>query len=1131
VADTSAYLQQLAGWIGRALANSEGLFAQFSTESLGLRLPDAVIADAGVAGALQHAKAAAQNMDAVTQGLDAPAGSGDDEGRYVRYGAGIAEYFVRLTELSARVSQAITPATVPDPAERAAAAQFASALYERLASLVLASMLTETAPPIALVLKLMGLLRWEWKPADPAVPQGRDYVDLGLELFRVSMLISDPERHFRESPVRWGAADFDPTSFFRIYQRLFHVETNVRLVTMDNDPALLQPPFLVRRQSALAPPGLEVRIAALPPPIDLRTELNTQWGIGLKTSVDLASAAVLTIKPPLDITLAPDIGQPSGQLELYANRNDDARPFDILDAGGFRLAANDARFGVGFKAAWQASNAAITPLVSASVSGGKVSLDTSNADGFIGTLLGSAKLEGQFDLAADWNASDGLRITGSGGIEIALPIHKSLGPVDFNTLYIGLVIGGDSGLALETSAGLGGHLGPVTAVVDRIGTLTHIRFAEHSDGSFGPFDLSTSFKAPNGVGLVIDAGAVKGGGYLFFDPDRGEYAGCVDLVFSGVVALKAIGIITTKAPDGGPGFSLLVVMSVEFGTGIQLGLGFTLLAVGGIVGVNRSINLTALMDGVRTDAVSSALFPRDIIANAQKIVSDLSTLFPPRNGTSLIGPMAKLGWGTPKLLTLSLGVLIEIPGNVAIIGVLKVALPTEDQPVVKLQVNFAGAIEFDRKRLYFYASLFDSRVVFVPVVGDMGVLSDYSDDDPSLVVSVGGFHPRFDPPPLPFPAPKEVSLDLLNKPGARVRLDGYFAVTSNTTQFGAKVDVYFGLSALNVQGHFAFDALFQRSPFRCIIDFNASLSAKVFGVGLFSVGVKGTLDGPGPWHVKGHGSISLLFWDIGVDFEQTWGDPFGSLLDVIEVLALAAAELAKDESWRAILPPASDLRVSVRSRAPDEGALVLHPLGVLRVAQRALPLTITLDKIGDRKPSDVNRVTLAAAAGSLVKSDDAYELFAPAQFQDFSDADKLSKPSFAPEQSGIDLSSGADLASSLSLSRSVRYEEIILDANAQRFAQPPSSGGPLFDFFRKGAAVGKCAVSQASKRRLSPFTDGVAVVAESYTVAFAADNRAVAADAAAFRSEARAREYMNRMLAQNAALADTLHVIPAFEAA
>ena len=37
------------------------------------------------------------------------------------------------------------------------------------------------------------------------------------------------------------------------------------------------------------------------------------------------------------------------------------------------------------------------------------------------------------------------------------------------------------------------------------------------------------FKPPNGVGLSIDAGVVKGGGYLFLDADTGEYAGALEL--------------------------------------------------------------------------------------------------------------------------------------------------------------------------------------------------------------------------------------------------------------------------------------------------------------------------------------------------------------------------------------------------------------------------------------------------------------------------------------------------------------------------------------------------------------------------------------------------------------------------
>ena len=53
-------------------------------------------------------------------------------------------------------------------------------------------------------------------------------------------------------------------------------------------------------------------------------------------------------------------------------------------------------------------------------------------------------------------------------------------------------------------------------------------------------------------------------------------------MFAEFLAIRAIGFITTKNPDGSPGFSLLIILSVEFGTGIQLGFGFTLIAVGGL---------------------------------------------------------------------------------------------------------------------------------------------------------------------------------------------------------------------------------------------------------------------------------------------------------------------------------------------------------------------------------------------------------------------------------------------------------------------------------------------------------------------------------------------------------------------
>ena len=66
-------------------------------------------------------------------------------------------------------------------------------------------------------------------------------------------------------------------------------------------------------------------------------------------------------------------------------------------------------------------------------------------------------------------------------------------------------------------------------------------------------------------------------------------------------------------------------------------------------------------------------------------------------------------------------------------------------------------------------------------------------------------------------------------------MECYFAVTSNTVQFGAAAEIYIGLAVVEITGHFSFDALFQFSPFKFIIQISFSVSLKVFGIGLFSI--------------------------------------------------------------------------------------------------------------------------------------------------------------------------------------------------------------------------------------------------------------------------------------------------------
>jgi hypothetical protein len=630
------------------------------------------------------------------------------------------------------------------------------------------------------------------------------------------------------------------------------------------------------------------------------------------------------------------------------------------------------------------------------------------------------------------------------------------------------------------------------------------------------------------VGLAVDAGVVHGGGYLFLDPERGEYAGALELVLAEFLTVRAIGLITTRNPDGGPGFSLLIVLSVEFGTGIQLGFGFTLLAVGGLVGLNRTMNLQALMEGVRTGAVESVMFPRDIIANAPRILSDLRRFFPVEEGRFLVGPMVKLGWGTPTLVSVSLGVIIEIPGNIAIVGILKLALPDEDAALIVLQVNFAGAIEFDKQRMYFFASIFESRVLFMPIEGEMGLLVAWG-DDATFVLSVGGFHPRFTPPPLPFPSPKRVAVTIADTSYARIRVSGYFAVTSNSVQFGAKAELFFGLSSFGIEGHIAFDALFQFSPFHFVIGISASVSLKAFGVGVFSIRLEFELEGPTPWRARGSGSISILFFEISADFDVTWGEAEDTTLEPVDVLPILAGELALERAWTASMPPGTHQLVSLRTMPATE-ALVLHPVGTLQVRQRAVPLDLTIAKVGNKKVRDASRLTIAVTGTGLAKAGDLAEQFATGQYLDLDDAGKLSRPAYESQHGGLELAvSGAGAGTARVTNRTVRYELVTIDNRWRRaLVRFFEIHLAAFDHMLVGAAITQCEFSFAAKSRLDPHGDAIAVVGDSYAVASTATNAAFDSSAV-FASEAAALDHVAGLVAANPGLADAVHVIPTAE--
>jgi hypothetical protein len=1010
---------------------------------------------------------------------------------------------------------------------------FANALPQRLLDYLLVRNF-ERIPGLADGLEFIGAVeRTELNPGstDPTSPPFTRYA---VNIDELSNFLTSPADQL-QALYGWGTNSFDGTA---LLQSLSKILANVGIPAIVDTS--VKPPVLdaivveIRPRTDLSPRGLSLTLNEetefTPSPITLD-------GLAVAFTLNAALDAGLEIllQPNDLITFIPSgSARAEGDVEVeIVATNPDGGPYILLgQVDGSRLQAEQfiAKLGAGL--AWNATTSQGEGefRVSSEVKRGKIVIDLSQADGFIGTLLGGFGFESDFDLGAGFSTKDGLFFFGSSTLEIQLPIHVLLGPIDISALTISIGIDGTT-FPISLAGDFKAMLGPLQAVVEQIGLTAHLSLPADQSGNLGPVNFALAFKPPNGIGLSLDAGVVKGGGYLYFNFAKEEYAGALELAFAEIVTITAIGLLTTRMPDGSKGFSLLILMSVEFGTGIQLGFGFTLLAIGGLVGLNRTMRLEAIMEGVRTGAINNIMFPPDVVANAPKIISDLRTIFPPEDDKFLIGPFVKIGWGTPALISISLGVIIEIPGNIAIVGVIKVVLPADEVALIILQVNFAGAIEFDKKRIYFFASLFESRILFITLQGEMGLLVAYG-DDANFILTVGGFHPRFNPPPLPFPAPVRIGFDIINTPTALIRVESYFAVTSNTAQFGASAYLRFGFSDFGIEGHIGFDVLIQFSPFYFIAQISASVSLKAFGVGLFSIRLSFSLEGPTPYRAKGSGSLSILFFEISADFDITWGESRDTTLPPIAVIPLLTTEFEKDSNWTALLPTSSNLLVSLRKldSASATDMLVLHPVGTLLVTQKAVPLDTQLDKVGNQKPNDAKRFSVTLAPGDLAKNSDKDEQFAIAQFQNMDDTTKLSRPAFQPLHSGLEISiSGAQMRTGKTVKRNVRYEESIIDNNYKRFVRRfRLFFNELFFHFMHGSSVTLSALSQHQAKQLQPFAEQIQVANEGYTVAYQSNNKAYSGTAT-FNSETTAREFMQQQISQDATQAGALHVIPQYE--
>ncbi|HKQ53443.1 MAG TPA: DUF6603 domain-containing protein [Pyrinomonadaceae bacterium] len=664
-----------------------------------------------------------------------------------------------------------------------------------------------------------------------------------------------------------------------------------------------------------------------------------------------------------------------------------------------------------------------------------------DGDGFLQQVLPRDGLRTAFELAFGWSNLRGFYFRGSAGLEATLPVQASLlGLLSVDSVYLAVQPKG-ADVQVVTAATASVKLGPVTAVIERTGLQATFSFPP-GGGNLGPAEMSLTFQPPKGAGLSIEAGAVVGGGYLFFDAQKEQYAGILQLELAQTVAIKAVGLLTTRMPDGTRGFSLLIILTAEGFAPIQLGFGFTLTGIGGLLGVNRTAAVDVLRNGIKTGTLGSILFPADPVRNAQRIVSDVGTVFPPAPGRCVFGPMAIIEWGTPSLLKLELGVVLEVPEPVRllILGRLKATLPDEKNALVQICMDALGVLDFAAGQLSLDATLYDSRLLNFVLTGDMALRLSWG-RDPSFLLAIGGWNPRFTAP-ADFPRPARMALVLSGGDDARLRLESYLAVTSNTLQFGARVDFYFAVQPFSVEGLLGFDALIHFNPFSFITDLSASVALRMKGTVLTCVQLNMTLAGPSPWHVWGTAQFSILSVKQSITFDAQFGPDLRPAPPApVDVKALLGSALNDARNWSSELPAGERPLVTLRAQAPAANMLRVHPLSEVAVRERVVPLDRAITKFGNAPVTGEKTFQLKA-----VRSDNGQEIpvnhvndsFALAQFVELSDDQKLAAPAFTNEHAGIRFAAGGfAFGHEPALDAAITYETLLVVPEQPAQPLPP----------------------------------------------------------------------------------------------
>lgn len=678
-----------------------------------------------------------------------------------------------------------------------------------------------------------------------------------------------------------------------------------------------------------------------------------------------------------------------------------------------------------------------------------------------------------------------LRLAGGTGLDVVVPVGRRYGPL--RVRHVALALGGADGdgtprPVLEATAGLEFDADWVTLRADRVGLAWDVRTLR-----------DFRFRPPDGMGLELDFGPVSGGGYVLSEPERDRYAAVLSLDVAPFCLLSRPLEVTAAVLVGTESGSrdLLALVGVEWEPW-HVGFGFTLNGLGGVLADERTVDTGVLRAGMRDGGLDAVLFPSDPLGNAPALVSALDRAFPRAEGQRVLGLMLRFGWGQPNVVVGSLAVLHERPSpqRWLLLGEFATALETSGGTPVDLRLAVVGSWDTGTDETALDGTLHDSRIAGFPVTGD-GVWRSRSGEGAGFLLSLGGFHPCFDPPG-DVPPLERLSLSVTSGDSPRVRFEAYVAVTPSTVQLGGRFDLAVAKGGFQVRGHLAVDLLVDRQEKSFRLDVAAQLTVRRGRTVIAAVRLDGTLSGVSPWRLRGTASLEVLFFSVSFDVDHTWGRATSSPVpEPPRAQERLVAALRDPRNWSAGAPAAARGVVSLRTpsdgAAPDgddEASVLAHPLAPLTVSQTVLPLAVTIDRLGAAPLPQPRRFTITdvAVADSSVDAAPVTDHFAPGEYLTLTNEQRLARPAFEEMPAGVRFTPGG-ASHGTPVTTPIVHETVVVDTAGRRHRRRQAMARQAL---AEAAQVAEAARAAGGPARFDAPGDPVHVTGPRYAVVSAA---------------------------------------------